>query len=371
MKFDRLLSIVLLLQHRGLIPAKELAERLEVSQRTIYRDVEALSSAGVPVYAERGKDGGIGLLPGFRTDVTGLTTDEARALFVLASQSAHAALGLDHALGSALRKVMAALPAPHRPAAELTSRRILVDPERWHAGPRSDTDLEALYAAVLSDRRLHIRYRHSGRRALRGYTVDPYGLVAKAGAWYLVADHRSRPRLFRTDRLAQVRVLEAAAHRRPGVELAQVWHILRREVEDRTTGVRVTVLLRRERLDMVTRIAGSYFTGPPVAEAGSEEWLRVEVVYPVVEAVRHLLQFGTDVQIVEPAEARTEMARVVTELTGLYGVSRVSTSPTPLGAASPPSLAGRSAGAAQVAGPAMSHPCDRESSSADPPRGTG
>ncbi len=106
-------------------------------------------------------------------------------------------------------------------------------------------------------------------------------------------------------------------------ELAQVWHILRREVEDHTTGVRVTVLLRRERLDMVTRIAGSYFTGPPVAEAGSEEWLRVEVVYPVVEAVRHLLQFGTDVQIVEPAEARTEMARVVTELTGLYGVSSV------------------------------------------------
>ena len=135
MKSDRLLSVLLLLQTRGLVPAGELAERLEVSVRTIYRDVEALSAAGVPVYAERGRNGGIALLPGFRTDVTGLTADEARALFVLAAQGAHAALGLDDALGSALRKVMAALPAPHRPAAEQTSRRILVDPVRWMSGP--------------------------------------------------------------------------------------------------------------------------------------------------------------------------------------------------------------------------------------------
>ncbi|MFI1678188.1 helix-turn-helix transcriptional regulator [Streptomyces sp. NPDC020607] len=321
MKFDRLLSIVLLLQHRDLVPAKELAERLEVSQRTVYRDVEALSAAGVPVYAQRGKDGGIGLLAGFRTDVTGLTTDEARALFVLASQSAHSALGLDRALGSALRKVMAALPAPHRPVAELTSSRILVEPDRWHAAPRPEADLEALYAAVLSDRRLRVRYRHSGRTTLRTYTVDPYGLVAKAGTWYLVADHESRPRLLRTDRLSQVSVLEAEARRRPGVELTQVWHDLRREVEDRGVGVRVTVRLRRERLDMVTRIAGGYFTAPPVPEAHTDKWLRVEVAYPVVEAVRHLMQFGNDVQVIGPREARTEMTRAIAELAELYGAA--------------------------------------------------
>ncbi|QNP67786.1 helix-turn-helix transcriptional regulator [Streptomyces genisteinicus] len=321
MKFDRLLSIVLLLQHRDLVPARELAERLEVSQRTIHRDVEALSAAGVPVYATRGKDGGIGLLAGFRTDVTGLTTDEARALFVLASQSAHSALGLDHALGSALRKVMAALPAPHRPAAELTSRRILVEPDRWHAPPRPETNLEDLYAAVLSDRRLRVRYRHGGRTELRTYTVDPYGLVAKAGIWYLVADHKRTPRLLRTDRLSQVGVLEAEARRRPGIELAQVWHHLRREVEDRSTGVRVTVRVRRERLDMVTRIAGGYFTAPPVPEASSDELSRVELVYPVLEAVRHLMQFGTDVRIVGPPEARAETARAITELAAVYGTA--------------------------------------------------
>lgn len=103
-KSDRLLSILLLLQTRGLVPATELATRLEVSVRTVYRDVEALSSAGIPVYAERGRHGGIALLPGFRTDVTGLTADESRALFVLAARGAHSALGLDQALGSALRK---------------------------------------------------------------------------------------------------------------------------------------------------------------------------------------------------------------------------------------------------------------------------
>lgn len=109
MKSDRLLSILLILQTRERIPAAELAAELEVSARTIYRDIEALSVSGVPVYAERGRHGGIALLPGYRTDMTGLTTDEARALFVLAAQGAHAALGLDSALGSALRKVMAAL----------------------------------------------------------------------------------------------------------------------------------------------------------------------------------------------------------------------------------------------------------------------
>ncbi|MFI6943171.1 helix-turn-helix transcriptional regulator [Streptomyces sp. NPDC050418] len=323
MKFDRLLSIVLLLQHRALVPAKELAARLEVSQRTIYRDVEALSAAGIPVYAERGKDGGIGLLAGFRTDVTGLTTDEARALFVLASRSAHEALGLDDALASALRKVMAALPAPHRPAAELTSRRILVEPDRWNAAPRpeSGTGLETLYAAVLSDRRLRVRYRHSGRTTLRTYTVDPYGLVAKAGTWYLIADHRRAPRLLRADRLAHVGVLDAEVRRRPGVGLSDVWHALRREVEERGADVHVTVRVRRERLDMVTRIAGGYFTAPPEPEAGSDVWLRAEVAYPVVEAVRHLLQFGADVEVVGPAEARKEIARAIGELGELYATA--------------------------------------------------
>ncbi|WKX68875.1 YafY family protein [Streptomyces sp. XD-27] len=316
MKSDRLLSILLLLQTRGRVPAAELAQRLEVSARTIYRDVESLSAAGVPVYAERGRHGGIALLPGFRTDVTGLTSDEARALFVLAAQGAHSALGLDGALGSALRKVMAALPAPHRPTAELTSRRILVDPVGWLAGPRPEADLDVLHTAVFTDRRLRIRYRHGGRTTPRTYTVDPYGLVAKAGTWYLVADRAGTPRLFRADRVAAATVTDAPVRRRDGVELADAWEALRAQVEQRSGGVRVRVRVRATRLDLFVRITRPHLADQPVPEG---EWASAELVYPVLRAVRQLLQFGPDAEVLDPPEARREMARAAAEITAVYG----------------------------------------------------
>jgi predicted DNA-binding transcriptional regulator YafY len=317
-KSDRLLSILLLLQTRGRVPAHELADRLEVSVRTIYRDIEALSASGVPVYAERGRHGGIELLAGFRTDVTGLTADESRALFILAAQGAHAALGLDAALGSALRKVMAALPAPHRPAAEVTSRRILVDATRWRSGPRQAVDLEVLQDAVFLDRRLRVRYRHSGEREPRTYTVDPYGLVAKAGVWYLVADRRARPRLFRADRVRSARLLDEPVRRRAGVELADVWEVLRRQVEERPEdGIDVTVRVRRERLDMFQRMAAAQLTELP-DDDGESEWVTARLSYPVLRAVRQLLAFSDNVEILEPPEARAELLRGVRSVAALY-----------------------------------------------------
>lgn len=341
MKSDRLLSVLLLLQTRGRVTAAELAERLEVSVRTIYRDVESLSAAGVPVYAERGRHGGIALLPGFRTDVTGLTSDESRALFVLAAQSAHSALGLEQALGSALRKVMAALPAPHRPAAELTSRRILVDPDRWLSGPRDPrgrtgapgaVDLDVLHTAVFADRRLRLRYRHSGAAAARTYTVDPYGLVAKAGTWYLVADRAGRPRLFRADRMRSATVTDAPVRRRAGVELADAWEVLRREVEHRPEGVRVRARVRSARFDLFARIVGPTLVAMPPEPGdgadgadgdgdgadGDTGWVPVELNFPVLSAVRQLLQFGPHVEVLTPPEARTELARAAAQITALY-----------------------------------------------------
>ncbi|QTE01042.1 helix-turn-helix transcriptional regulator [Streptomyces cyanogenus] len=318
MKSDRLLSILLLLQTRGRVPAPELADRLEVSVRTIYRDVEALSAAGVPVYTERGRHGGIELLPGFRTDVTGLTADESRALFVLAAQGAHAALGLDAALGSALRKVMAALPAPHRPAAEVTSRRVIVDATRWMSGPRQSVDLDVLQDAVFSDRRLRLRYRHSGEREPRTYTVDPYGLVAKAGVWYLVADRRGRPRLFRADRVHSARLLDDPVRRRPGVELADVWEKLRRQVEEREKEVEVTVRVRRELLDMFRRMAAAQLTAAP-EDGGDSAWVTARLAYPTLRAVRQLLAFSDRVEVLDPPEARAELLAGARSVAALYG----------------------------------------------------
>ncbi|AOR31962.1 DNA-binding transcriptional regulator [Streptomyces fodineus] len=317
MKSDRLLSILLLLQTRGRVPAHELAGRLEVSVRTIYRDIEALSASGVPVYAERGRHGGIELLAGFRTDVTGLTADESRALFILAAQGAHAALGLDAALGSALRKVMAALPAPHRPAAEVTSRRILVDATRWKSGPQQAVDLEVLQDAVFSDRRLSLRYRHSGGREPRTYTVDPYGLVAKAGVWYLVADRRGVPRLFRADRIRSARPLDEPVRRRPGVELADAWEVLRRQVEERRGGIDVTVRVRRDRLDLFQRIVAAELTAPP-DDDGESEWVTARLSYPTLRAVRQLLAFSDQVELLDPPEARAELLAAARSVAALY-----------------------------------------------------
>ncbi|AEN12508.1 MULTISPECIES: YafY family protein [unclassified Streptomyces] len=317
MKSDRLLSILLLLQTRALVPATELAERLEVSVRTIYRDVEALSASGVPVYAERGRNGGIALLPGFRTDVTGLTQDESRALFVLAAQGAHTALGLDAALGSALRKVMAALPAPHRPAAEQTSRRILVDPVRWMSGPPTAVDVGDLHDAVFADRRLRLRYRHSGTDTPRTYTVDPYGLVVKAGVWYLIADLDGEPRLFRADRVRQAALTEEPVVRRAGVEPADVWEALRRQVEERPGGVRLRVRVHRSRLDLFVRLHTGELTGPPEPEEAGE-WVRAELAVPEVAWARSLISFGPNLEVCSPPEARGLLAEAAAAVMELY-----------------------------------------------------
>ncbi|MFE9837498.1 helix-turn-helix transcriptional regulator [Streptomyces sp. NPDC005551] len=317
MKSERLLSILLLLQTRGRVPARELAGRLEVSVRTIYRDIEALSASGVPVYAERGRHGGIELLAGFRTDVTGLTADESRALFILAAQGAHAALGLDAALGSALRKVMAALPAPHRPAAEATSRRVLVDATRWKGGPQPAVDLDVLQDAVFADRRLRLRYRHSGRTEPSRYTVDPYGLVSKAGVWYLVADRRGEPQLFRADRVRSATLLADPVRRRPGVELADAWDVVRRQVEERPGGVDVTVRVLRSRLDMFLRLNAAALRELP-EDDGESEWVTAGLSYGVVQEARSLLAFADRVEVLSPPEVRAELAGAAAAVTELY-----------------------------------------------------
>src|SRR6202050_2171133 len=216
MKSGRLLEMLLLLQAGARMTAAELAERLEVSPRTVYRDAEALSSAGVPIYTERGRAGGIALLPGYRTDVTGLTRDEARALFVLTTGGVHEDLGLGAAARSAILKVMRAVPAPFQPAAAATSQRILVDPAGGMRGREAAGSRVVLQAAVFSERRLRLGYRSSGQREASERVVDPYGLVCKGGIWYLVADQEGEARLFRVSRVVSALVDEAPVRRRAG-----------------------------------------------------------------------------------------------------------------------------------------------------------
>jgi predicted DNA-binding transcriptional regulator YafY len=319
MKSGRLLEILLLLQARGSgvrVTAAELAERLEVSPRTVYRDAEALSSAGVPIYTERGRGGGIRLLPGYRTDVSGLTQDEARALFVLTTGSAQEDLGLGTAARSAILKVMRAVPEPFRPAATATSQRILVDPAGWMRAPDPAGELGVLQAAVFTDRRLRLGYRSSGQGSASERVVDPYGLVCKAGIWYLVADQDGEPRLFRVSRVTSAVADEAPVRRRDGVELAGLWASLRREVEDRPAPLEVLVRVRREWLDMFGRMCAAHLTEalPPA----SGQWTQVRLRYAGVKAARPLLAFGANVEVISPPEVRADLAAVAAEVVACY-----------------------------------------------------
>lgn len=323
MRSDRLLSIMLLLQTRGQMSSAELAERLEVSVRTIVRDVGALSAAGVPVYTVRGSRGGVALLRGYRTDVTGLTADESRSLFVLLSGSAHADLGLGQAVGSALRKVMAALPGPHRSDADLMSRRILIDPVRWKGSPdrqKPAVDLSVFQDAVFTDRRLRLRYRRGRDHGTSTYTVDPYGLVNKAGVWYLIADHRGRPRLFRLERALSAVALPEPVRRRDGQELAQVWEQLRHRIDDLPADFAVTVLVRDSSLALLLRIhaADRPSVVDDAAASSRPGWTKVELWFRSLLAAQPLLAFGAEVEVVAPQTLRDLLRDRAKDIAALY-----------------------------------------------------
>ncbi|MGW3289796.1 helix-turn-helix transcriptional regulator [Streptomyces sp. NPDC001002] len=325
MKSDRLLSILLLLQAHGQLPSADLADRLEVSVRTIMRDVEALSAAGVPVYTVRGPQGGIALVPGYRTDVTGLTADESRALFVLMSGSAHTDLGLGQALGSALRKVMTALPAAHRPDADLMSRRIIIDPVRWRGTPgprRSDVGLAPFQQAVFADRRLRLRYRHGRDNRVSVYTLDPYGLVNKAGVWYLVADHKGEPRLFRTDRAQAASVLTAPVQRRANAELSDLWEQLRQGIDGVPALLPITARVRDDTLAMFLRVHDTdlapTWERPSNSAGPGEGWTEVELHFRSFLAATALLAFGPAVEVLAPDDLRELMARRARETAAIY-----------------------------------------------------
>ncbi|MGO4756034.1 helix-turn-helix transcriptional regulator, partial [Streptomyces sp. 2MCAF27] len=230
------------------------------------------------------------------------------------------------AIGSALRKIMAALPAPHRPDADLTSRRILIDPARWRGRPsRPGADLAVLQQAVFTDRRLRLRYRHGRDSRVRSYTLDPYGLVSKADVWYLVADHRGEPKLFRADRTVSATVLDQPAQRRDGLELTDVWNTLRRRIDDIPAPVAVTVGVRREILARFLRIHEADLAPAPdaprsaaEADSGDPERQLVELRFRSLGAAEALLMFGADAEVLAPDELRRALARKAAEAATLY-----------------------------------------------------
>ena len=313
MRSDRLLATLLLLQTHGRLPAPEIARRLEVSTRTVARDVEALSSAGVPVYAERGRLGGVVLLPGFSTDVTGLTDDEMRALFVLGGSGSEER-GLAPALASAVRKLVAAVPAERRATVDAARRRVLVEQRGWRRGAEEVPALPGIEAAVVADERIRMRYRSSTGGGMR--TVDPYGLVSKAGTWYLVAAHRGEARLYRVGRVDEVHRTGTPARRPDDRSLEEVWSGLRDGVERAPDAVTVRLRVDRAWRETLLRVVASQLVGEPVV-VGPE---RLELRFRAPgAALGVLLGFGEAVEVLEPVSLRADMALVAASVVALYG----------------------------------------------------
>ena len=317
---DRLVAIVLLLQVHGQLTAGQLAELLETSERTIRRDLEALSAAGVPVYAQRGRGGGWALLGGHRLDLTGFTTEEAQALFLVAGARGAGAQDTP-GLRSALRKVFTALPEPLRAHAAAASDSTVVDSARWGRSPVEDPPhLDELRRAVLARMQVDIDYAKPGQAPTRR-RVHPYGLVAKSGVWYLLAGTADGRRTFRVSRIDAVVRTEEPFDLPPGFDLAGEWDTVQREFTARMQVTEVTLDVAEGAVLGLTAAFGGW-TSVAEQPGASDGWRRVVLGVPHWRAaVGELARFGADVRVHAPAELRQELARIGAGLVAAHGTA--------------------------------------------------
>ncbi len=304
MRADRLLQLLYLLRRHGRLPARRLAELLEVSERTVLRDMEALSAAGVPVYCEQGRGGGCVLMEGYETDVSGLTSEEAQALFAWTTQGAAADLGLGAQLGTALTKLAATVPQPALERADALAAVVVVDRRRWFAAAEEVPLLPRLREAAMARRRVLLGYASPGDEQPGTRTVDPYGLVENAGRWYLLAAHRGVVKSFRVSRIASAQVIDVAARVPDDLDLAAEWSRVRSAFESSYEGVVVTVAvaphaLARFRLVASSQTAAGTVVASAPSPAGSWPALRL-TVRAREAAVALVLGFGGEVQLLAP-----------------------------------------------------------------------
>ena len=320
MRADRLLSLLMLLQARGKMTAQKLAEELEVSVRTIYRDIDALSIAGVPVYCERGPGGGCSLLDSYRTTLTGLTEDEVRALFTLSIPAPLSDLGLDHDLRAALLKLAAALPDSRRGDEERVRQRIHIDPTGWFEANEPVPHLRTVQQAAWTDRMLDLVYRMPFD-ALAEWVVAPYGLVAKAGDWYLVCARRGHIRTLRMSLVWDARKRAESFERPPGFDLAAYWQAWSAAYETKRARYPVTVRVAPELVPYLPHFYGEAMH-EAIAQAGPPDatgWLTMCLTFDTLEAARkELLNHGRAVEVLEPRALRDSVEDYARQTVSLY-----------------------------------------------------
>lgn len=321
MRADRLLALLLLMQSRGRVTAAEVARKLEVSVATARRDLEALSTAGVPVYPQPGRGGGWSLLGGARTDLSGLTASEAQALFLLVGPAAAVAPEAK----AALHKLARALPETFRANAEAAAGAVVVDPTRWGEPGRERSDLvEVLQTAVVRRRRILLTYVSRSRERTERL-VDPWGVVDKDGTWYLLAGTDGGRRTFRVDRVLAAVMTDLVAERPADLDLAAEWSRVVDEVEQHRALVSATVLVHARFVPVLRDRFGRHcVVGAPADGEVDGGRVRVRLAAPTpLMIAQHLAGWGTLVEVVDPAPVRVELARLGAELVERYGTSSV------------------------------------------------
>ena len=325
MRADRLLSIVLLLQTKGRMTAQNLAQRLEVSERTILRDMDALSGAGVPVVAERGARGGWRLIDGYQTKLTGLTSAEIRTLFLGRPPKVLADLGLKDAAEGAWLKLQAALPTEARQQAAFVRQRILIDPRGWREAAESIAALPALLEALWRRQRVRFLYMHtpdtSGERS-----VNPLGLVARGSHWYLVAARESELRTYRVSKIREAVVLDEPSRDPSDFDLAAHWESASSAFRSKLPTFYATYLATPSVMPWMR-----WYRGWRLQEERPEgDRVRIRVRFDVEdEAVMFALGFGAAVEIVDPPELRERVLRAARELVAAYEPTRATASSAP------------------------------------------
>ncbi len=320
MRADRLVATLLLMQSRGRVTAAEVAAELEISVATARRDLEALSAAGIPVYPQPGRGGGWSLVGGARTDLSGLTSTEAQALFLLVGPAAAVAPEAK----AALRKLVRALPDTFRADAEAAADAVVIDPAGWGARTRERSDLVSLLQqAVVRRRRVRFTYAGRGReRATR--TVDPWGLVDKDEVWYLIAGTPRGQRTFRVDRIADAEVTDKVFERPVDFDLAVAWERVVDEMEQRRSLVSATVLVAARQVFVLQDQYGRHCE---VLDPAPDGRARVRLAAPTpLMIAQPLAGWGALVEVEDSPEVRAELARLGAELVARY--AETGSSPT-------------------------------------------
>lgn len=312
MRADRLLQIMLLLQNRGKMTASTLAEELEVSKRTILRDVDALSFSGVPIYAEGGHHGGISLDENYRVRLNGLKEDEVQALIVSSNAALLADIGLEDAAEQSLLKLLTALPSLYEQSAKRFQNRIYIDPVAWWHGEQTRTHLNTIQAAVYDNHVIEIDYqRHDGTYLHR--IVQPYGLVAKASVWYLIAAHDENFRSYRISRISQVKILDKTFLRDTDFNLETYWRESTRNFLENVPVFSFTLAIHPDMVDMATWYSPGYSEAHGQTDKG---WhIREYHVDSLELAAMFVVGLGRQTIVIAPDELKDKIKAKIEALT--------------------------------------------------------